>query len=140
MIDLDTLVERDHWERLHVTISLETAEACAYTARLYTGHGMLCPSEPDTPQGLELVGCALSTSTHNVRGAYAECQLEVPMGIKDIGVVVRGQDNCQLSSNDSLVVWLRRPSANARVAALPVSLPRCHEISALRAVDTRCVV
>ncbi len=33
-----------------------------------------------------------------------------------------------------------RPSANARVAALPVSLPRCHEISALRAVDTRCVV
>jgi hypothetical protein len=107
MIDLDTLVARDHWERLHVTISLETAEACAYTARLYTGHGMLCPSEPKTPQGLQLVGCALSTSTHNVRGAYAECQLEVPMGLEDIGVVVRGQDNCQLSANDSLVVWLR---------------------------------
>ncbi len=70
-------------------------------------HDIQCPSEPDTPQGLELVGCALSTSTHNVRGADAECQLEVPMGLEDIGVVVRGQDNCQLSVNDSLVVWLR---------------------------------
>ena len=59
-------------------------------------HDIQCPSEPDTPQGLELVGCALSTSTHNVRRAYAECQLEVPMGLEDIGVVVRGQDNCHL--------------------------------------------
>jgi hypothetical protein len=29
------------------------------------------------------------------------------MGLEDIGVVVRGQDNCQLSVNDSLNVWLR---------------------------------
>ena len=108
--DLDTLVEEDHWDSLHVTISLETAEECAYTAPLYRWHGIQCPASsaaPDTQQGLELVG-ALSTSTHNVRVANAECQLQVPMGLADIGVVVRPQqDHCQLSANDSLVVWLR---------------------------------
>jgi hypothetical protein len=42
-----------------------------------------------------------------VRGAYAECQLEVPLGRLDVGVVVRPESGCQLGANDSVVAWLR---------------------------------
>jgi hypothetical protein len=42
-----------------------------------------------------------------VRTAYTECQVEVPLGMKDLGVAVRPEPGCALGVYDSLVVWLR---------------------------------
>jgi hypothetical protein len=39
--------------------------------------------------GLERAGCRLQTDAAGVRTPYAECQVEVPLGMQDLGVAVR---------------------------------------------------
>ena len=106
-LGLANLVVDDHWRRVHVTVSLETAAPCQFKAHLYLAGPAGCPAPAEAQHGLERVGCHLQTDTQNVRGAYAECQLEVPLGRLDVGVVVRPETGCQLGANDSVVAWLR---------------------------------
>jgi hypothetical protein len=96
IVCLQTLIVDEHWRRLHVTVSLETNTACAFSAHLYvpqlqlaqqTERPAACPAAAPA-EGLQRVGCHLQTTTDNVRTAYAECQLEVPLGeaaLPDLG-------------------------------------------------------
>jgi hypothetical protein len=122
-VGLETLVVRDHWERVHVTVGLQTelAQACAYQVRLYLAQDSECPAAASAnASGVGLIGCELTTSAGNVRGAYAECQLQVPMALASevaLGVVAwprAGPEDstaCHLHANDSLVVSLRPHTA-----------------------------
>jgi hypothetical protein len=119
-IGLNSLIADDHWQRVHVTISLETAGACAFVARLYrAGSTAECPAASVAPNavpnaarsGLERAGCRLQTDAAGVRTPYAECQVEVPLGMQDLGVAVRPEPGCALGTSDSLVVWLRPHTA-----------------------------
>lgn len=104
-IGLASLAVLDHWPRVHVTLSLETAGACAFEARLHTS-ATACPARPAAPSGLQRLGCRLRTDARSVRTAYAECQLEAPLG-RELGVAVWPQAGCELGAGDSLVAWLR---------------------------------
>lgn len=104
-IGLASLAVLDHWPRVHVTLSLETAGACAFEARLHTS-ATACPARPAAPSGLQRLGCRLRTDARSVRTAYAECQLEAPLG-RELGVAVWPEAGCELGAGDSLVAWLR---------------------------------
>jgi len=104
-IGLASLAVLDHWQRVHVTLSLETAGACAFEARLHTS-ATECPARPAAPSGLQRLGCRLRTDARSVRTAYAECQLEAPLG-RELGVAVWPEAGCELGAGDSLVAWLR---------------------------------
>lgn len=104
-IGLASLAVLDHWPRVHVTLSLETAGACAFEARLHTS-ATACPARPSAPSGLQRLGCRLRTDARSVRTAYAECQLEAPLG-RELGVAVWPEAGCELGAGDSLVAWLR---------------------------------
>jgi hypothetical protein len=148
IVGLQTLIVDEHWRRLHVTVSLETQTACAFSAHLYvplleaapqTQPPAACPAAAAPADGLQRVGCLLQTTTDNVRTAYAECQLEVPLGeaaVPDLGVVVRPAAGCLLGPNASLVAWLRPytalyscPPGQFRDAAGACS--NCHDSEAL---------
>ena len=108
-ISLASLIAIDHWPRVHVTLSLETASECAFVARLYAAADPAeCPASlPEA--GIGRAGCRLVTDAAHVRTPYAECQVEVPLGMPYLGVAVRPEpgSGCALGGNDSLVVWLR---------------------------------
>jgi hypothetical protein len=122
-VGLEGLVASDHWERVHVTVGLQTqhAQACAYQLRLYLAQDSECPAAASAnASGVGLIGCELTTDAGNVRGAYAECQLQVPMALASevaLGVVAwprAGPEEsaaCRLDANDSLVVSLRPHTA-----------------------------
>jgi hypothetical protein len=111
-LGLDSLIDEDHWSRVHVTLSLETESECAFAARLYAGASdTQCPDSVQQ-HGIGRVGCRLETSGAHVRVPYSECQLEVPLGL-NVGVAVRPEPNCSLGANDSLVVWLRPHTARS---------------------------
>lgn len=121
VVNLEHLVVSDHWDRLYVTIGLHTQHACSYEAHLYLPDetNTCTPSDTEAP-GLQLIGCRLRTDTASVHGAYAECQLELPLffthPLELIGVVVRPAENasdseCQLSLRSSLVAFLRPHTA-----------------------------
>jgi hypothetical protein len=116
IIGLQTLVVAKHWQRLHVTVSLERAVTnaadtpCSFVARLFRATDNACPAWSEQHAGLQRAGCRALEDSHGVRGAYAECQLEVPLGIDDLAVAVHPESasaECALSAADSLVVWLR---------------------------------
>jgi len=120
-VGLEGLVASDHWERVHVTVGLQTqhAQACAYQLRLYLAQDSECPAAASA-NASGVIGCELTTGAGNVRGAYAECQLQVPMALASevaLGVVAwpRGGPEesaaCRLDTNDSLVVSLRPHTA-----------------------------
>ena len=122
-VGLEGLVASDHWERVHVTVGLQTqhAQACAYQLRLYLAQDSECPAAASAnASGVGLIGCEVTTDAGNVRGAYAECQLHVPMALASevaLGVVAwprAGPEEsaaCRLDANDSLVVSLRPHTA-----------------------------
>ena len=160
IIGLQTLIVDDNWRRLHVTISLETEAPCTYSAHLYPLNELneqsateqlpdaqVCPAAPARAIGLQRVGCELRTVSDNVRGAYAECQLEVPLGgdnshdnshnaaTRDVGVAVRAEPGCHLSANDSLVAWLRPNTAlyscpNGQFRDASGACSNCHDSEA----------
>ena len=125
-IGLDSLIVL---ERVHVTLSLETASACDFVARLHA-NATECPARAE-PRGPERVGCRLRTDLHNMRTAYAECQIEVPLG-KDIGVAVWPEPGCELGANDSIVVWLRPYTALYSCPSGQFSMPRASASTATR--------
>lgn len=142
MIGLDTLIVSTTWQRVHVTVSLQrpaNADACEYRVRLYQAASAECPSFSAPPSGIERAGCLLLSDATNVRGAYAECQIEVPLGTVDVGVAVQTvtqSASCQLGANDSLVAWLRPytalyscPTGQFREAA--GGCVNCHDTDAL---------
>jgi hypothetical protein len=99
-IGLDSLIDEDHWSRVHVTLSLETESECAFVARLYADTSdTQCPGSVQE-HGIGRVGCRLVTSGAHVRVPYSECQLEVPLGL-NVGVAVRPEPQCSLGANDS---------------------------------------
>lgn len=148
-IGLETLVASDHWARVHVTVGLQTqhTRACAYSVRLYLARAEGCPAAGSlNASGVALIGCELSTSPDNVRGAYQECQLQVPVALSGedaLGVVAwpsaAGPDACHLGADDSLVAFLRPHTAIYECPAGHfVSEGRCSPCHAGEAVFTRC--
>lgn len=113
MVGLETLIVNTTWQRVHVTVSLQlqtNSDACEYQVRLYQAASTECPAFDAPPSGIERAGCLLLSDVTNVRGAYAECQIEVPLGTVDVGVAVQPVTQsaaCLLGANDSLVAWLR---------------------------------
>ncbi len=42
VIELETLIATDFWQRVHITVSLETQSACMFVARLYRAEEEEC--------------------------------------------------------------------------------------------------
>jgi hypothetical protein len=141
----------DDWDRVHITVGVQTEHerVCTYEVRLYeydedelevSGQ---CPGEADfepSCQGLCRIGCRLTTSPDSVRGAYQECQLQVPtLSQTQVGVVVWPSESaCLLGANDSLVVSLRPYTAvyecpdKGEFVDFRDSCSNCHESEAAR--------
>lgn len=117
-INLQHLIVNQTWEFLHVTVGLQTEHehACTYNVRLYlTQEYPECPVAANFSSctGILCIGCQFTTSHDNVRGAYQECQLQVPILLQTLSVVVWPETNadCRLDDRDSLVVSLRPHTA-----------------------------
>ena len=144
-LDLDALITEEdvqEWKRVHVTLSLETERECAFVARLHPPEQwQTCPAASDLPSGLERAGCSLSTTPANVRGNYAECQVEVPLDVRTLIVAVRPEDeNCTFGAQDSLVVWLRPYTAlfsceSGQFMDAEGNCANCHDTESLSACD-----
>jgi len=141
-VGLASLIVNTTWTRVHVTVSLQrfaNTEACEYQVRLYNDVSADCPSFTAQPSGIERIGCRLLSDATNVRGSYAECQVEVPLDTANVGVAVQAVNQevgCLLGANDSLVAWLRPytalyscPTGQFRDAA--GACINCHDTEAL---------
>ncbi len=106
----DTGSWESKWERLHVTVALQLAEAegrngCEYTAEFYY-------EEKDSNARFVLpVGCELTASSAQVRGAWAQCMLELPLHVPDVQLMVRislvyPRPLCRVSAGDLVLVFI----------------------------------
>ena len=83
----------------------------------------------------------MSTTPANVRGNYAECQVEVPLDVRTLMVAVRPEDeNCTFGAQDSLVVWLRPYTAlfsceSGQFMDAEGNCANCHDTESLSACD-----
>ena len=104
----------DDWERLHVTVAVSTREAgCQFSATLFhTLDDGTCTADPlqaPTAHSLHSVGCSLTPASDYVLGAYAECNIELPV-VLTLGVILvptSAHSTCFLSQSTELVVTLR---------------------------------
>ena len=98
-----------NWERLHVTVALKLAEGkerngCEYMAEFYH-------EEKDGKRFVLPVGCEFTASSAQVRGAWAQCMLELPLHMPDMQLLVRisvwdPQPRCALIAEDLVLVFI----------------------------------
>jgi hypothetical protein len=147
-VGLANLVLSNGWERVHITVGVQTEHesVCTYEVRLYEYEELevndQCPEEADFEadcQGVCRIGCRLTTSPDGVRGAYQECQLQVPAAQTLVAVVAWSSESaCSLRATDSLVVSLRPYTAvyecpdHGEFVDFRDSCANCHESEAAR--------
>lgn len=104
---------QDDWERIHVTVSISTGKqqaGCTYKANMFfaTGDTKCSPynASAASTNRMHRLGCTLILATGSVFGAYAECQLALPIAIGEATLQETVKTNNKTKENIFLGVAL----------------------------------
>jgi hypothetical protein len=96
------------WARLHVTVALkagsEARSGCRYQAQFYY--------EDSTVRYVLPIGCELAASSAHVRGAWAQCMLELPLDRPAVALLVKVSarlpqpPSCGVKQDDLVLVFI----------------------------------